>query len=76
MATTPRRWNDGPSRQYVFDEVTLTQFEKQVQKLKLSETELYGSTQLQAWAKKNRNYRWIPENLLEAWHLEVEDYWC
>ena len=47
-------------------------FEEVVKKLRLSPTEYEGSMQLQDWARKNKDQKYVPSNLLQAWGLEVK----
>ena len=47
-------------------------FEEVVKKLRLSPTEYEGSMQLQDWARKNKDQKYVPLNLLQAWGVEVK----
>jgi hypothetical protein len=47
-------------------------FEEIVKKLRLSQTEYEGSIQLQEWARKNKDQKYVPSNLLQAWGLDVK----
>jgi hypothetical protein len=51
---------------------TITEFEKVVCKLKLQPDQYIRSTSLRAWAHRNKNSKYIPERLLEAWGFEIE----
>ena len=51
---------------------TPSSFEEMVKKLQLSPTEYEGSIQLQDWARKNKDHRYVPSHLLQAWGLEVK----
>jgi hypothetical protein len=50
---------------------TPTSFEEMVRLLKLSETEYKSSIQLKKWAQKNKDSKYVPQDLLEAWDIEV-----
>jgi hypothetical protein len=50
----------------------LTEFEKQVRQLGLTNETLIGSHQLRAWCRRNRNRCYIPEWLLDEWGMEVD----
>lgn len=49
-----------------------TAFELLVAGLKLSEDEYAYSSQVEAWVRKNRNHRYVPEFLLVTFGLEVD----
>ena len=42
-------------------------FELQTQKLGLSPDEFIGSEALKEWARKNKDHRFVPADLLQAW---------
>ena len=46
-------------------------FEEVVRKLRLSPAEYEGSIQLKAWVQKNKDQKYVPSNLLQAWGVEV-----
>ncbi len=48
---------------------TATSFEEAVKKLKLGTDQYVHSTPLREWARRNRNSKFIPESLLQAWGL-------
>jgi hypothetical protein len=50
----------------------IPEFEQVVHTLKLRPAEYVRSTRLRQWAKHNRNSKYIPEPLLEAWGFEIE----
>ena len=50
---------------------TITEFEQVVREYKLSRTSTC-STRLREWARRNKNSKYIPEPLLEAWGFEIE----
>jgi hypothetical protein len=51
---------------------TITEFEQVVHTLHLRPEEYVRSTRLREWANRNRNSKYIPEPLLEAWGFEIE----
>jgi hypothetical protein len=51
---------------------TVTEFEQVVKEFKLTPDQYLRSTRLREWARKNRNSKYIPEPLLEAWGFEIE----
>jgi hypothetical protein len=51
---------------------TITEFEQVVRKLKLQPDQYVRSTGLREWASRNRNLKYIPERLLEAWGFDIE----
>ena len=50
-----------------------TQFEKTVAQLKLKPHQYVGSKKLREWALRNMRSCYIPEELLAAWRLQVEE---
>ena len=51
---------------------TITEFEQVTKEFKLQPDQYIRSTRLREWARKNKNNKYIPESLLEAWGFEVE----
>jgi len=51
---------------------TITEFEQVVKEFKLQPDQYIRSTRLREWARKNKNSKYIPEPLLEAWGFEIE----
>src|ERR1700745_2041950 len=51
---------------------TITEFEQVVREYKLSPDQYLRSTRLREWARRNKNSKYIPEPLLEAWGFESE----
>jgi hypothetical protein len=51
---------------------TITEFEQVVHEYKLSPDQYLRSTRLREWARRNKNSKYIPEPLLEAWGFEIE----
>jgi hypothetical protein len=52
--------------------VTVTEFEKLATALNLTPDQYVRSEELKTWAHKNKNLRYVPEPLLEAWGFEIE----
>jgi len=50
---------------------TPTSFDEMVRQLKLSEKEYRSSIPLKKWAQKNKDSKYVPQELLEAWDIEV-----
>jgi hypothetical protein len=50
---------------------TPTSFEEMVRRLKLSEKEYRSSIPLKEWAQKHKDSKYVPQDLLEAWGIEV-----
>jgi len=42
-----------------------------VRRLKLSEKDYQNSTPLKEWARKHKDSKYVPQELLEAWGIEV-----
>jgi hypothetical protein len=51
---------------------TITSFEQIVKEYKLTPDQYIRSTRLREWARRNKNSKYIPEALLEAWGFEIE----
>jgi hypothetical protein len=51
---------------------TVTSFEQAVKEFKLQPDQYIRSTRLREWARRNKNSKYIPETLLEAWGFEIE----
>lgn len=53
----------------------VTEFEKQVRKLGLTERDCVRSEELRRWCQENSQQCYIPESLLKAWRIVVKpDY--
>ena len=52
--------------------VVPTSFEEVVRKLSLSPADHEGSLQLKEWARKNKDQKYIPDDLLKLWGFEVK----
>ena len=50
----------------------ITKFEQVVLDFKLRPDHYFRSTRLREWASRNKNSKYIPETLLEAWGFEIE----
>jgi hypothetical protein len=50
----------------------LTEFEIEVERLGLAQSEYLHSWQLKRWCDRNRNRVYIPEWLLKEWGMQVE----
>jgi hypothetical protein len=50
----------------------VTEFEKTADEYKLTPDQYLQSSQLREWARRNKNSKFIPEALLEAWGFEIE----
>ena len=52
--------------------VVPTSFEEVVRKLRLSPADYAGSIQLKEWVRKNKDQKYIPDDLLKLWGFEVK----
>jgi len=50
---------------------TVTSFEEAVKELELRPDQYVHSTRLREWARRNRNSKFIPESLLQAWGFDI-----
>lgn len=50
----------------------ITEFEKVTREFNLQPDQYILSTRLREWANRNKNSKFIPESLLEAWGFETE----
>jgi hypothetical protein len=48
-------------------------FEEIVKRLGLSPDDYEDSAQLKAWAQKNKDQKYVPPNLLQAWNIRQKD---
>ena len=46
-------------------------FEEVVRKLRLSPEQYAGSVQLKDWVRKNKDQKYVPLDLLEAWNFDA-----
>ena len=51
---------------------TIAEFEQVARGFNLQPDEYITSTQLREWASRNKNQKFIPETLLQAWGFEAE----
>jgi hypothetical protein len=51
---------------------TITEFERVAGDFNLQPNQYAHSIRLRDWARRNRNSKYIPEPLLEAWGFEIE----
>jgi hypothetical protein len=49
--------------------VSETSFDEMARRLKLSEKEYLSSIPLKEWARKHKDSKYIPQNLLKAWGI-------
>jgi len=52
-------------------EIRPSSFEEIVRKLRLSPDQYLGSDQLKEWVRKNKDQKYVPSDLLKAWHFEA-----
>ena len=57
-------WGDTPN--------TPTSFDEMVRRLNLSEKEYQSSIPLKEWVQKNKDSKYVPQRLLEAWGMEAK----
>jgi hypothetical protein len=51
---------------------TITEFERVTREFKLRPDQYVRSIRLREWARQNKNSKFVPEPLLEAWGFEIE----
>lgn len=51
---------------------TITEFQRVTHDFKLTPDQYIHSSRLREWARQNKNSKFIPEPLLEAWGFEIE----
>ena len=64
--------NWGKPEVNTFPYAGLSSFEEVVKKLRLSPSDYEGSTHLKEWAQKNKDQKYVPSTLLQAWGFEVK----
>jgi hypothetical protein len=71
-----RRGNPNWGKPEAFGPVVITasSFETAVKELKLEPDEYVQSVRLREWARRNKNSKFIPESLLQAWGLEPDQF--
>jgi hypothetical protein len=52
--------------------VIIIEFERIAREFKLQPDQYVRSVRLREWASRNKNSKYIPEALLEAWGFEIE----
>jgi len=67
MAKTTRKPQLGQAGTVRSNHPTITEFEQVVKEYKLEPDQYLRSTRLREWARRNKNSKYIPEPLLEAW---------
>ena len=67
-----RRGNPNWGKPMPFAPRSLTEFEVEVKRLRLTKGMYSSSNELHRWCQKNRNRIYIPEWLLEDWDIVVE----
>jgi hypothetical protein len=48
-------------------------FEHVVRRLRLAPSQYSTSAELKEWVRKNKDYKYVPSQLLEEWHFGVDD---
>jgi Arc/MetJ family transcription regulator len=48
-------------------------FERVARRLGLSPSQYVTSAKLKKWVRKNKDHKYVPLQLLEAWHFHVDD---
>jgi len=73
LPVTPRkRGNPNWGKPFSPGPVLATEFELQVRQLRLTQHTYTCSVELRTWCQLNRNRRYIPEWLLDAWGISVD----
>jgi hypothetical protein len=67
-----KKGNPNWGKTYVDIPNTPSSFEEVVRRLKLSEKEYLSSIPLREWAKKHKDRKYVPQDLLEAWGIEAK----
>jgi hypothetical protein len=67
-----RRGNPNWGKPEMIVTPTIAEFERVTREFKLQPEQYLRSTRLREWARRNKNSKFIPEPLLEAWGFEVE----
>jgi len=53
---------------------TVSSFEEAVKQFKLQPDQYVHSTRLREWARRNKDSKFIPESLLQAWGFETDRF--
>ena len=64
--------NWGKPQSAVAESVLPTSFEEIVKKLRLRPAEYVQSQELKQWVRQNLDRKYVPLDLLEAWHFEAD----
>ena len=48
-------------------------FEPIARRLRLTPSEYASSRELKEWVRRNKDHKYVPSQLLEAWHFDVND---
>jgi len=48
-------------------------FERIARRLRLTPSEYASSRELKEWVRRNKDHKYVPSQLLEAWHFDVDD---
>jgi hypothetical protein len=48
-------------------------FELIVRRLRLTPSQYANSAELKKWVRRNKDHKYVPSQLLEAWHFHVDD---
>jgi hypothetical protein len=67
-----RRGNPNWGKPIPFAPPSLTEFETEVRRLRLTREMYAFSDDLRGWCRKNKNRVYIPEWLLQKWGIEVD----
>jgi len=67
-----RRGNPNWGKPLMVGPPPVIEFERVVREFKLRPEQYIRSTRLREWARHNKNSKYIPEPLLEAWGFEIE----
>ncbi len=63
-----------PAALFTSSSSTVTEFENQMRRLKLNESNCAGSDELRLWCERNKNRSYIPEWLLMHWEISVDPH--
>jgi hypothetical protein len=64
--------NWGKPQPAVAENIPPTSFEEIVRNLRLRPAQYVGSQALKDWVRKNRDRKYVPLDLLEAWNLDAD----
>ena len=67
-----RRGNQNGGKPQMAGPPPIIEFERVTHDFKLQPEQYIRSTRLREWARHNKNSKFIPEPLLEAWGFEIE----